>query len=170
MAARGSRSHRWPRQALLPAHWCQHRPHVHQRADRANAAAFETALHPCRRRRPGIHPFDDAATEARARARRIENDLAASVDGLELSPTTGLVSHLRQCKRPEELALIERAIAIQEQALEETLAQLEPGMTVAAGPSDLEAGAQARGGVTHSSGHIMHLPIASHTSRQHSHL
>ena len=57
------------------------------------------------------------------------DSLAASIEGLELFPTTGLVSHLRRCKRPEELALIERAIAIQEQALEESLAELRPGMT-----------------------------------------
>ena len=57
------------------------------------------------------------------------DSLAASIEGLDLVATTGLVSHLRRCKRPEELALIERAIAIQEQALEESLAELHPGMT-----------------------------------------
>ncbi|MEM0983765.1 MAG: Xaa-Pro peptidase family protein [Planctomycetota bacterium] len=44
-------------------------------------------------------------------------------------PTTGLVKHLRLCKDEHEIKLIKKACRIQEQALENTLPQIQFGMT-----------------------------------------
>ncbi len=53
-----------------------------------------------------------------------ENDATA-----ELKPTTGIGVDLRAYKDPEELALLQRAIDIGDQAFEETASQLVVGMT-----------------------------------------
>ncbi len=55
--------------------------------------------------------------------------LAAAVDSLEVVETTGLVSRLRMRKDAGEIALIERAINVQQDALEAALTGLEVGMS-----------------------------------------
>ncbi|MEE2907345.1 MAG: Xaa-Pro peptidase family protein [Planctomycetota bacterium] len=71
--------------------------------------------------------------------------LAKSLGDLELVPTSDLVSALRQRKTAEECALIERAIGIQEAALEATLADLRIGMTEAHVAARLEYEMRVRG-------------------------
>ena len=55
--------------------------HIHQRTDRADAAAHEALLHPVGRRRLGVHTADDPAAVTRASFRRIKNDRTRLVVG-----------------------------------------------------------------------------------------
>ena len=55
--------------------------------------------------------------------------VAAVMDGTQLIETDGLVSRLRMCKDAVEVAAIERAIAIHQEAMEAALARLSVGMS-----------------------------------------
>ncbi|MCH2135834.1 MAG: Xaa-Pro peptidase family protein [Phycisphaerales bacterium] len=55
--------------------------------------------------------------------------LASGLEGIELEPVEGLIEELRQPKDPLEIDACSRAIDIQHQALEATLAAMEPGWT-----------------------------------------
>lgn len=54
---------------------------------------------------------------------------ATAKDGLELVPTHGWVEGLRAVKEPEELALLERAAALTDEAIECIMKIVKPGMT-----------------------------------------
>jgi len=59
-------------------------------------------------------------------ARRV---IATAMDGTGLIETDGLVGRLRMCKDTLEVAAIERAIAIHQEAMVATLSRLSPGMS-----------------------------------------
>ena len=79
----------------------------------------------------GEEGLDTLGIQAEAMTIEFRDALAGSLDGIELASTNGLVATLRRCKDDHEIGLIERAIAIQELALEATLASLEAGQTEA---------------------------------------
>ena len=86
----------------------------------------------------GEEDMDVIGIQAEAMTIGCRDGLAKSIDGIDLKPTTGLVSAIRRCKQPAELELVERAIAIQEAALATVLEDLRPGITEAQFTARLE--------------------------------
>ena len=89
----------------------------------------------------------ERVSEFRAESMTIafRDGLAKSLGSLELVATTDVVATLRQCKTQEEVALIEQAIGIQQDALEVMLEDLTPGMTEAQFTARLEYEMRMRG-------------------------
>ncbi len=79
------------------------------------------------KRLAGESGIDCLGIQAESMTIGFRDGLRKSIDGLELKPTTGLVAKLRQCKSPEEVEVIERAIGIQQAAFIKTLDELVPG-------------------------------------------
>lgn len=90
------------------------------------------------KRLAGESGIDCVGIQAESMTIGFRDSLQESLDGLELKPTTGHVAKLRQCKTTEEVAVIERAICIQQEAFEKTLAELVPGTTEAQMTARLE--------------------------------
>jgi Xaa-Pro aminopeptidase len=61
--------------------------------------------------------------------RKLTEALAKSGEAPRLVPLEGLVESLRMVKEPEEMALIERAVAISDAAFEHAMSLIRPGMT-----------------------------------------
>ncbi|MHB1318387.1 MAG: M24 family metallopeptidase, partial [Anaerolineae bacterium] len=52
-----------------------------------------------------------------------------AMEGIELVPTSGIVEELRAVKEPDELAAIERAVAVSDAAITYMMDSIRPGMT-----------------------------------------
>ncbi|MAT81452.1 MAG: aminopeptidase [Phycisphaerae bacterium] len=89
--------------------------------------------------------LDKVGIQAEAMTIAFRDGLLKSLGDLELIPTSGLVSKLRECKSNEEVELIERAIGIQQDALEVVLSDLKPGMTESQFTARLEYEMRMRG-------------------------
>lgn len=86
---------------------------------------FSEAVSASGARRIGFE--DESVTMAAHRA--LSAKLAALDPAPELAPTGGMADQLRALKEPQEIALLERAIELADQAIESVGAGLRPGMT-----------------------------------------
>jgi Xaa-Pro aminopeptidase len=57
------------------------------------------------------------------------NQWSAAMPGVELLPTSGIVEELRAIKEPDELAAIERAVKVSDDAITHIMNTIRPGMT-----------------------------------------
>ena len=112
-------------------------------------------------------PLRSVAIEGQVMRVFVHHAMAAVWSGLKIIDAEREISGLRLCKSAEEIAALEEAIRISEAALEDTLAQVRPGLTEAQVERILVAALFARGADEQSFGAI--VAAGDNSARPHAH-